>query len=726
MGNQKSQIKKKNNMSNIDITVIAHELDILLSEGFIDNIYEINDEILEIKFRTKTGKKNIIIDPSKRINITNYNYPIPPYPSQYCSVLRKYLNGRRILKVYQFGIDRIIVFEIANMNGPPWKFIVELFLGGNYLLIDENNTIFMAKSYKIMKDRRILAKQTYEFPAKQGVNFLEVSKEEFINILQPLDIDLIRGLSRSIGLVGYLAEELCRRSNIDKNMKCCNLSGTELEKLFETMKLMIGTINSNELNGVIYTDENQDYISFEPFELLLYQGYEVKKFTSFNEAVDDYFSKVDSDILLSKELKETEKIVGKYQRIKQSQEEQIKESVTSRENHLELGNFIYEKFSEVESLLNVIREARKRGMNFEEIENRLKLGKEKGLPEALIFEQLYPKDAKVSVIINNKSIILDFRKNTTENANDYYDMAKNDKRRIEGAKEALKKTEDTLQEKEFEKDLKEQEKVTLIKQPKKQWYEKYRWFVSSDGFVVVGGKDASSNEVLVKKYMEKDDLFFHTELRGAPSVILKNPEKKKVEEIPELTIKEAATFAGSYSNAWREGFGSTKIFYVFPDQVTKSPNPGEYLTKGAFFIKGNKNFLPTPYLELSIGLVLEVVGEKEKEEDDKIITDSSDEGINYNNTEKQPETKEIEDIIFYPRIIAGPLSAVKSKTDNYVRLKPLKSGNISSGKIAEKIKNILVENTKDSLKKWASLISINDIIHFLPPGNSDIIKSKDS
>lgn len=721
MIDQKPQIKKKMNMSNIDISVIAHELDMVLSDGFIDNIYEINDEILQIKFRTKTGKKNLIIDPSKRVNITNYNYPIPSYPSQYCSVLRKYLNGRRILKVYQFGIDRIIVFEIANMNGAPWKFIVELFLGGNFLIIDENNTIFMARSYKIMKDRKILAKQNYDFPIKQGINFLEISKEEFIKILQPLDIDIIRGLSRNIGLVGYLAEEVCKRSNIEKNRKCRDLLSNEVEKIFETMRTMVETMNSNDFKGFIYLDENQDYFSFEPIELLLYQGFEVKKYTSFNEAVDDYFSTVDSNILLSKELKETEKIVGKYQRIKQSQEEQIKESMNSRENHLELGNLIYEKFTEVDSLLNVIREARKKGMSFEEIENRLNSGKEKGLPEALLFEQFYPKDAKVSVVINSKSIILDFRKNATENANDYYDMAKKDKRRIEGAKEALEKTEDILKEKEFEKDLKEQEKVSLIKQPKKLWYEKYRWFISSDGFIVVGGKDASSNEILVKKYMEKDDLFFHTELRGAPCVILKNPDKKKIEEIPELTIKETATFAGSYSNAWREGFGSTKIFYVLPEQVTKSPNPGEYLTKGAFFIKGNKNFLPTPYLELSIGLVLEKVGEKEKEEDNK------EELNNLPTLDKEQESgiTDIEDVIFYPRIIAGPLSAVKSKTDNFVRLKPLKSGNISSGKIAEKIKNILVENTKDSLKKWASLISINDIIHFLPPGNSDIIKSKE-
>ena len=66
-----------------------------------------------------------------------------------------------------------------------------------------------------------------------------------------------------------------------------------------------------------------------------------------------------------------------------------------------------------------------------------------------------------------------------------------------------------------------QRQVSLVKQPKKQWFEKFRWFKSSDGYIVVGGKDASSNEIIVKKHLEKNDLYFHTELRGAPSTVPK-------------------------------------------------------------------------------------------------------------------------------------------------------------------------------------------------------------
>ena len=201
--------------------------------------------------------------------------------------------------------------------------------------------------------------------------------------------------------------------------------------------------------------------------------------------------------------------------------------------------------------------------------------------------------------------------------------------------------------------------------------------------------------------MEKNDLFFHTELRGAPAVLIKNPENIIINE---QTYSETACFAASYSNAWREGWGSTKIFYVYPEQVTKSPNPGEFLKKGAFFIKGKKNFLPKPFMELAIGLILEPVGEIEGNSENL-------EDIDEKNT------------VFFPRIIAGPPTSIKSKTNLYVRILPQKSGK-SGGKLAKEIKTILVKDSNKSQEKWAKLISLNDIIHFLPPGDSVFAKNK--
>ncbi len=711
------KIKTKKNMSNLDLLIISRELNEELEGGFIDNIYEINDSLLLIKCRTKQGKRNLILDASKRINFTNYSYPIPPSPSQYCSVLRKYMKGRRILKVYQYGLDRILVFDLYNKEGDPWKFIIELFLGGNFILVDDSNKTFMAKHYKIVKGRKILAKKEYIFPEKRGHDFMEILKEDFVEIIKNSDLDLVRTLSRNVSLPGYLSEEICSRAQVDKNISCEKLNKKEIDILFEKITEIRDFINKKITTSRIYTDSDGNYMAYEPFEHEKYSLFNIKNYDSYNEAMDDYYAKIDSDLLKADDLRASNKILNKYQRIHDAQVQQIKESEEKRKDHLDMGNIIYQYFDQIDLLLKTVLNARKNGMDWKEITTRLEKGKEKGINEAIIFDQIYPKEAKIGVKLDDQKIKLDFRKTVVENANEIYKQAKKDKRRIEGANLAIEKTKKTIKEKQFQKELSEQRKTTLIKRPKKKWHEKFRWFISSDGFLIVGGKDASSNEVIVKKYMDNNDLFFHTELRGAACVILKNPDKI---EIPELTLKEVSTFAASYSNAWREGWGSTKIFHVNPDQVTKSPNPGEFLKKGAFFIKGNKNFLPKPFLELAVGLILESVGEMERDDDiidNKLnIDESLKEKIN--SEEKEDKT------IYFPRIIAGPLSSIKSKTDNFVRIKPQKSSKLGGGKLAEKIKTILIEKTPNNLKKWAKEISNNDVMHFLPPGGSSIVKKK--
>jgi predicted ribosome quality control (RQC) complex YloA/Tae2 family protein len=431
---------------------------------------------------------------------------------------------------------------------------------------------------------------------------------------------------------------------------CSKLDKKSLDLILFHISEIADLINQGNFDCGIYLDDEGVYVRFEPFKFQKFTSLKFKPYESYNEAIDDYFAKFDSNLLLADGIKSADKILGKYQRIHDAQEIQIQESIEKREEHLNLGNLLFQNYQDIESLLNTVLSARKNGMKWEDIEERINKGKEKGIQETLLFEKSFPKEGKISVIIEGKKIKLDIRKSVVDNANDVYKLAKKDKRRIEGAKEALKKTSKTLKEKKFQKEASMKKKVSLVKRPRKNWYEKFRWFISSDGFLIVGGKDVSSNEVIVKKHLEKNDLYFHTDSRGAPSVILKNPENK---EIPEQTFKETACFAASYSNAWREGWGSAKIFFVNPDQVTKSPNPGEYLKKGSFFIKGKKNFVPKPFLELAIGLKLENVGEMENN-----VPDSEKKEINF---------------VYFPRIIAGPPTAIKKTTENYVRIVPQKS-----------------------------------------------------
>lgn len=179
-------------------------------------------------------------------------------------------------------------------------------------------------------------------------------------------------------------------------------------------------------------------------------------------------------------------------------------------------------------------------------------------------------------------IIIDYEKSIEENASKYYEKAKKLRNKIEGTKLAILKASRKKKKKVIE------EKIPL----KREWYEKFRWFISSENILVIGGRDATSNEIIIKKHAEKNDIILHTDMAGSPFVIIKT-EGKKVNK----TLQEAADFTASYSKAWKKGMAMLEVFYVNPEQVTKKAKSGEHLKKGSFMVYGE-----TKYLQGNIGL----------------------------------------------------------------------------------------------------------------------------
>ncbi|MBI2139597.1 DUF814 domain-containing protein [Candidatus Woesearchaeota archaeon] len=187
-------------------------------------------------------------------------------------------------------------------------------------------------------------------------------------------------------------------------------------------------------------------------------------------------------------------------------------------------------------------------------------------------------------------ITLDVRKSLEENASLYYEKAKKLKKKKEGALKAIADAKKKLAKLEKEAAVEHQQqedKKQSISAGKKEWYEKFRWFVSSAGFLVVGGRDATTNEIIIKKHAGKDDIVFHTDIAGSPFFVVKADGKK----IDEQSIKEAASATAAFSKAWKLGMGNTPVFWVLPGQVSKKAQAGEFLAKGAFMIYGKKNYV---------------------------------------------------------------------------------------------------------------------------------------
>ena len=181
---------------------------------------------------------------------------------------------------------------------------------------------------------------------------------------------------------------------------------------------------------------------------------------------------------------------------------------------------------------------------------------------------------------------LSINKTLEQNAETYFDAAKKFKKKIPGIKKTIKLYEDKLED--AKEHIGSQERVPREPKLKKEWFEKFRWFISSDGLLVIGGRDSTTNEIVIKKYTDKNDLVFHTELPGSPFVVIKNTENI---DIPKSTIDEAAQFCASFSKSWKSGRTTAELYHINPEQVSKeAPSGTAALAKGSFMILGKRNY----------------------------------------------------------------------------------------------------------------------------------------
>lgn len=183
-------------------------------------------------------------------------------------------------------------------------------------------------------------------------------------------------------------------------------------------------------------------------------------------------------------------------------------------------------------------------------------------------------------------IVLDITKTVEENAGIYYDKSKKMKKKKKGAIESVEVMKKKLAKLEQKKEKEEINKKEVIKR-KKQWYEKFKWFYTSKNHLVIAGRDATTNDIIIKKHVEQNDIIFHSEMSGSPFCVL----KLEGDKVDEIELKEVAQFCAVNSKAFKLGIGHLDVFYVNPDQVTKSAPAGEYMSKGSFMIYGKKNII---------------------------------------------------------------------------------------------------------------------------------------
>ncbi|MDP6294085.1 MAG: NFACT RNA binding domain-containing protein [Candidatus Woesearchaeota archaeon] len=187
-------------------------------------------------------------------------------------------------------------------------------------------------------------------------------------------------------------------------------------------------------------------------------------------------------------------------------------------------------------------------------------------------------------------IKLDFTKSLEVNAARYY----------EGAKRARKKRERAI----LAMDRLKNKAATAI--PKKktvrtkaEWYDRFHWFVSSDGVLCVGGRNAESNDAIVKTHVEAEETVCHTVFAGSPFFVIKG-------EATKTNIEEASIATGVFSRGWKLGMAFAEVHIMKGHQLKKAGPHGESLKKGSFYVDGSRETQKVE-LKCAVGVVRDKV-----------------------------------------------------------------------------------------------------------------------
>jgi predicted ribosome quality control (RQC) complex YloA/Tae2 family protein len=646
------------NLSSFDIYVIVSELQNYIGYN-IDKIYQLtrNELLIKIKNIQTKQKESIFIRNGEFLCITKKEFKTPQKPSVFAMTLRKYLSNGRICEISQHEFDRIIKIKIGKKDG-DYTLIIEFFSDGNIILVNPENKIIIPLIKQRWAHRSIRGKQDYEPPPPQ-INPFGLSKDKFSELIMKSEADIVRTLAVNVNLSGPVAEEICARADIDKTIKIDAIDEKTILKLHNTLIDFLEIFKNFNFHPVIVKKESK-IINVLPFEFKSYEDVTFEKTDSFTKSLE-WFTKIKKKE--EKKVSVTTKQIEKLNRQLLQQKQAIVDLTKQIEVKKFEGNLIYLNYQECERILNIIKKILDLKEKKEEI---IKINEEK------IVKSFNPTENLLLLNLKNTNgktfeIRLNFRKTVSENAEKAYDESKKFRNKLKGAEKSLGITKEQIKKARSKEQIDKQKEVIEPKKEKLFWFERFRWFISSDGNIVVGGKDIKTNEIVVKKYLKENDKYTHADVQGAPSIVIKSKglNDNKI-EISEKTLNEACIFAASFSKAWKQ-FAEAQAYWVLPEQVSKTPQSGEFVPKGAFIIRGKRNYYSCK-LELAIGLI-------------------TIEGVD--------------------KIMCGPINSLKSKTDKYVIIQP---GDVKKIDISHKLAK-------------AFGVTVDKVDRVLPPGGATIVET---
>ncbi len=485
--------------------------------------------------------------------------------------LRRLLTGGRLKPPADPGGERYLELEfLAAAADPPFLLAVELFGKGN-LLVARAGRILAVQHTKTWSKRAVRIGAEYARPPARADPW-KSSAAEIEAVLVASRTDRATTLAARLAFGGPVAEELLTRAALAGSVS----APTDAPEAARGLAAAVGELFrevGEAPKGYLYR-RGELPIDVEPVpshRLRGSPGVTEQEFPAFSEAARIYFEALPKgEAVLPPAVRAGEEARRELERQRARQEVAIRELAAEAEERRRDADALLQNFGEAES-------AR---------------GRRTGDPEG-------PRITEIEV--SGRRILVRLDAPLRVSAQALYEEARKLRLKLEGARAALAESDRRIAEGAVAS-ARRADDLPRPAPSRRHWFERHRWFLSSEGAIVIGGRDAASNDLIVRRYLKPEDRYVHADIHGAPSVIVKHPAPGSP-PLSDATMEEAGQWGVAFSRAWRAGLASASAFWVEADQVSKAGASGEFVARGAWVIHGTKHLMKDLATELAIGTV---------------------------------------------------------------------------------------------------------------------------
>ncbi|HEU0145239.1 MAG TPA: ribosome rescue protein RqcH [Nitrososphaera sp.] len=575
-------------------------------------------------------------------------------------IAQKEIERARLELIEQVGSERIVTLKFRHPDGKVRIGIGEFFGDGNIIICNEIMHIIAILNPIQVRHRTLSVGLRYVYPPARGVDVFNITLDQMRSLRDAAkNLDVLRWIGRNISMPKKFVEEVIKRAGVQVDKNAAQLSDDEVSKIYDTIKNIANEVSTGGKNHepivIMLNDKPQEALPIITQEAAIaakmIKENNIKKVVSYMDAVDEVLSSEIMDIGRSSRTVELDRQIAVL-------EHDLEEQNKAKETVLQKAAAIRKLASE----LMVLSYRGSDGIADVLSKHSASLVTEKGIK----YIEVAGEQVKMQPSLAKASSMLFARAKEMERGN----------ASIEEARAKILEQIGKLRS----KTAAIHKKVIVKEQISREWYERYRWFITTDGLLVIGGRDASSNSALIRKHLTEHDIVFHAEVHGSPFFIIKNAAAFAAtqEGTIDSSLHQVAQATISFSRAWKDGLSSADAYWIMAEQVKKGAPTGQFLPKGSFVIEGKRNYIKGVELRLAIGI------------------------MQLNNRET---------------LLCGPEEAIKKRSIFYG---VLLQGGMDPMNAAKKVKSEFVRIAGDNIKIAESIkhISLDEFVRALPTGQS--------